>query len=86
MQGRKIGSLGLRISRGSSYHGLSLNVNIDTEPFGRIHPCGMEGLEITKMCDYGNYDMLEVCKVLENEISREFDFKGVSCKRGNLDL
>ena len=86
VRSKKIGSLGLRISRGNSYHGLSLNVDMDTEPFGRIHPCGMEGLEITTMCDFGNFDMLDVTQILEVQISREFGFKGVFHKRGNLGL
>ena len=47
--GRKIASLGLRVRRGCSYHGLSLNVDMDLEPFSRINPCGHEGLEVTSM-------------------------------------
>ena len=49
VDGRKIASLGLRIRRGCSYHGLSLNVDMDLEPFTRINPCGYEGLEVTSM-------------------------------------
>ena len=49
--GRKIASLGLRIRRGCSYHGLALNVDMDLEPFGRINPCGMSGLEVTRISD-----------------------------------
>lgn len=49
--GRKIASLGLRIRRGCSYHGLALNVDMDLEPFGRINPCGMSGLEVTQIVD-----------------------------------
>ncbi|MBP6683010.1 MAG: lipoyl(octanoyl) transferase LipB, partial [Halioglobus sp.] len=45
--GAKIASLGLRVRRGCSYHGLSLNVDMDLEPFGRINPCGHRGLEVT---------------------------------------
>ncbi len=45
----KIASLGLRVRRGCSYHGLSLNVDMDLEPFGRINPCGHRGLEVTSM-------------------------------------
>ena len=45
----KIASLGLRVRKGCSYHGLSLNVNMDLEPFSRIHPCGMRGLRMTHM-------------------------------------
>ncbi len=47
--GRKIASLGLRVRRGCSYHGLSLNVDMDLEPFQRINPCGHAGLEVTSM-------------------------------------
>jgi len=45
--GRKIASLGLRVRRGCTYHGLALNVCNDLEPFGRINPCGHPGLEVT---------------------------------------
>ena len=47
--GEKIASLGLRVRRGCSYHGLALNVDMDLEPFGRINPCGYAGLQVTSM-------------------------------------
>ena len=49
VSGEKIASLGLKISRGSSYHGLALNVNPDLEHFGRINPCGYAGLRVTSL-------------------------------------
>jgi lipoyl(octanoyl) transferase len=45
----KIAALGLRIRKGRSYHGFSLNVDMDLEPFTRINPCGYEGLEVTQL-------------------------------------
>ena len=48
---RKIASLGLRIRRGCSFHGLALNVDMDMEPFRRINPCGYAGLEMTQVVD-----------------------------------
>ncbi len=51
--GRKIASLGLRVRRGCSYHGLSLNIDMDLAPFSRIDPCGMSGLEVTQLADLG---------------------------------
>ena len=45
--GRKIASLGLRVRRGCTYHGLALNVSNDLEPFQRINPCGHAGLQVT---------------------------------------
>jgi len=50
---QKIASLGLRIRKGFSYHGLSLNVNMDLSPFQQINPCGYKGLEVTQMADLG---------------------------------
>jgi len=47
--GRKVASVGLRVRRGCSFHGLSLNIDMDLEPFGRINPCGYPGLEVTQL-------------------------------------
>lgn len=49
----KIAALGLRIRKGCCYHGLSLNVDLDLEPFGRINPCGYQGLAVTRLRDLG---------------------------------
>lgn len=51
--GRKLASLGLRVRRGGSYHGLALNVDMDLEPFRRINPCGYAGLEMTQLASLG---------------------------------
>lgn len=48
----KIASLGLRVRRGCSFHGLALNVAMDLEPFKRINPCGYQGLEMTQIADW----------------------------------
>lgn len=47
----KIAALGLRVRRGCSFHGLSLNVDMDLEPFSRINPCGYSGLGVTQLND-----------------------------------
>jgi lipoyl(octanoyl) transferase len=47
--GRKLASIGIRIRRGASYHGLALNVQMDLEPFQRINPCGFAGLTMTQL-------------------------------------
>lgn len=49
----KICSLGLRVRHGRTYHGLSLNVNMDLEPFSRINPCGFSNLEVVQISDLG---------------------------------
>ncbi len=50
---KKIGALGLRIKRGCSYHGLSLNNCMDLSPFRHINPCGQAGLEVTQLSELG---------------------------------
>jgi len=49
----KLASVGLRIRRGASFHGMALNVDVDLEPFSRINPCGFEGLELTDLTRLG---------------------------------
>ena len=51
---RKLASVGIRIRRGASYHGIAMNVSLDTEPFTRINPCGYAGLEVTRLADLTN--------------------------------
>jgi lipoyl(octanoyl) transferase len=53
VDGRKLASVGLRIRRGGSYHGLALNVGMDLEPFARINPCGYAGLQMTQLSVLG---------------------------------
>lgn len=52
VQGKKIASLGLRVRRGCSFHGVSLNVSMDMQPFLRINPCGYDGLQMTQLADW----------------------------------
>ena len=54
----KIASLGLRIRKGSSYHGLAVNVAMDLEPFDRINPCGYAGMPVTQVSAQGGADNL----------------------------
>ncbi len=51
VDGAKLASVGLRVRRGSSYHGLALNVTLDLEPFRRINVCGYPGLGVTRLAD-----------------------------------
>ena len=50
--GKKIASIGLRISKGKSYHGISINVDMDLQPFTYINPCGYEGMQVTQIKDF----------------------------------
>ena len=53
VKGAKLASIGLRIRRQGSYHGLALNVDMDLEPFNRINPCGYAGLQMTQLAALG---------------------------------
>ncbi len=53
VDGAKLAAIGLRVRRGCSYHGLALNVDMDLSPYERIHPCGMQNLEVTQLADLG---------------------------------
>ncbi|MEW8404887.1 MAG: lipoyl(octanoyl) transferase LipB [Candidatus Thiodiazotropha taylori] len=53
IDGAKVASLGLRVRKGCSYHGLSLNIDMDLEPFSRINPCGYPGLAVTQLTEHG---------------------------------
>jgi lipoyl(octanoyl) transferase len=53
VDGRKLASVGMRIRRGASYHGLAVNVDMDLAPFAQINPCGMVGMEVTQLKDLG---------------------------------
>ncbi len=72
----KIASLGLRVCKGCSYHGLSLNVDMDLEPFNRVNPCGYAGLQVTSMArclPEQTLDMAEVGEALVAAIAAELD-------------
>jgi len=73
VEGAKVAALGLRITRGRSYHGLSLNVDMDLSPFQGINPCGYAGLAVTQCRDLGIADPLptisdRLCTLLSSEL------------------
>jgi lipoyl(octanoyl) transferase len=59
VEGRKLASIGLRIRRGCSYHGLALNAVNDLEPFSRINPCGYQGLQLVRLADLAPVSSVE---------------------------
>ena len=72
----KICSLGLKIKRGCSFHGLALNVKMDLEPFSRINPCGYQGLKITQISDLVGTKQLDDIRddfrtIISNQLSYE---------------
>lgn len=73
--GAKIASLGLRIRRGCSFHGLALNVNLDLTPFSHINPCGYAGLAMTQTATLGGpQTVAEAEPLLLGELTRLIDY------------
>ena len=71
VDGKKIASVGLRVRRWSSYHGMALNVDMDLEPFNRINTCGYTDLEVTDLKTLGiNKDLSAVRQDLEPHLLR----------------
>lgn len=60
----KVAALGLRVRRGCSYHGLSLNVQMDLTPFAMINPCGMADIDVTQIADLGGPAEISAVKPL----------------------
>ncbi len=75
---RKIGSLGLRVSRGCSYHGLALNIDMDLRPFSRINPCGLRGMRMTQLAELiaenkAPTSLAAVAAILELELRKQLE-------------
>ncbi len=69
---KKICSIGLRIRKGCSYHGLAFNIAMDLEPFSRINPCGFKQLAMTQLADFDTtVDMKKVEKQLTDYLVKE---------------
>lgn len=70
---KKIVSIGLRISKGKSYHGISINFDMDLSPFKQINPCGYEGLEVTQIKDLNkDVSKLQLEKMVINLLKNTF--------------
>ncbi len=70
---KKIASIGLRISKGKSYHGISINFDMDLSPFKQINPCGYEDLEVTQIKDLNKHvSKLQLEKMVINLLKNTF--------------
>lgn len=80
---KKISSLGLRVRRGCSFHGLALNVDMDLSPFNRINPCGYQGLEMTDMVRLNpNVTYQDVVIQLANQLSELLGHEHPTIQKG----
>ena len=81
VDGAKIAAVGLRIRHGRCYHGLSLNVAMDLEPFQRIDPCGYPEIKLTQLADLANVpEMREVINALSGKLVQGLGYNNVSIK------
>lgn len=70
--GRKIAAVGLRVTRGCTFHGLAFNLDMDLKPFRHINPCGYEGLEVTQLADHvGSVDRDQEARALAAHIAAQ---------------
>lgn len=70
----KVAALGLRIRNGCSYHGVSLNVNMDLTPFSAINPCGYKGMAVTQLSDLGvNVSLSEAGEALLQHLQKQLE-------------
>lgn len=77
VDGAKLASVGLRIRRGASFHGMAVNVNADLEPFSRINPCGYQGLAMTDFKRLGvELSLEDTANALEPFFLRHLGFSG----------
>lgn len=76
VDGVKIASLGLRVRRGCSFHGLAFNVDMDLEPFQRINPCGLLNMQVTQLADFVDIDMTEVETRLIESLASVLGYNG----------
>lgn len=77
----KIASLGLRVHRGFTYHGLAFNVDMDLEPFTRINPCGYPGLVVTQLNEFaGPIEMAKVRAQLEMSLRRNLGYEELAAE------
>jgi lipoyl(octanoyl) transferase len=80
---KKVCSLGLRIRRGCSFHGLALNVNMDLSPFRRINPCGYAALEMTDCKRLGlSFSLNEAAKMLVIHLLKQLNIENYDYREG----
>lgn len=81
----KIASIGLRVRRGCTYHGLALNVAMDLKPFADINPCGYPDLKITQLSDLGvHQDLNHISQALIGQLQRQLRYNSL-CRMPPFD-
>ena len=74
VDGNKVASLGLRVRRGCTFHGLAFNIDMDLEPFQRINPCGFAGLQVTQLSDLAVVTLEQAEQELVESLARQLRY------------
>jgi len=84
---RKMGSIGIALRKGISFHGLALNVNLDLTPFSWIQPCGLQGVSMTSMKELADEDlpMDKVLEVLKDKLAAALGISYKKCRLADLE-
>ena len=81
VDGEKIASLGLRVRRGCTFHGLAFNIDMDLEPFQRINPCGFAGLLVTQLAHFAEVTLEEVENRLVKSLQEHLGYSEITSGR-----
>ena len=81
VDGKKIASLGLRVRRGCTFHGLAFNIDMDLEPFQRINPCGFAGLLVTQLAHFAEVTLEEVENRLVKSLQEHLGYSEITSGR-----
>lgn len=83
----KIASIGMKVRKGCTYHGLAFNIDVDLEPFSRINPCGFAGLAMTRLAEYRpEADPAEVGMVLAGQLRELLGYQSVEVREDAFDV
>jgi lipoyl(octanoyl) transferase len=77
VDGDKVASLGLRVRRGCTFHGLAFNIDMDLEPFQRINPCGYAGLQVTQLSDLAPVTFSQAEDVLVESLAQQLGYSEI---------
>jgi len=77
VDGDKVASLGLRVRRGCTFHGLAFNIDMNLEPFQRINPCGFAGLQVTQLAALASVDFQDVENRLVSSLAQQLGYSEI---------
>jgi lipoyl(octanoyl) transferase len=85
VEAAKICSIGLRVRKGFSYHGLALNVDMNLEPFSRINPCGYQNLKMTQLSDFvPQINWVAIESKMIQYLAQEFGYNPVMSAKASI--